>query len=226
MQEVSYPSRDQEGGQPAEWEAILAEVTCPPDSKMLLFTPKIMELVMNQYGERYARYLADSAGDSAERAEQLRRVKELARRKLSGRQRDCFLLYAIAGKEPLEIALELGIAPASARRNIDRAVERIAAALDFTPGVQFPAARDQALRSVVLPLDTADERAAFVSFINDHVIHHVAYTAQGDCREVLVVWSPLPDVANEQQASAQARTALLHALDAVASGHKPRRTLH
>lgn len=197
---------------PRDWEAFLADVTVRASTEEVLFTPKVMELLVAKYGERYLQYLYDSSYASEERLAQIRRLQEVAARKLSGRQRDCFLLYVLAGKSFGEIGAELGVAPESVRRNVDRAIAVLKSVFDPDPHAPFPSERGQILRATVLPLDTEEERAAFNKFLNGHVIHHVAYATRQDAREALVVWSTAPEPTSANGARAQARTVILDAL--------------
>lgn len=217
----------EEERQSKEWEAVLADVTVEPRKSDVLFAPHIMELIMAEYGERYARYLADSSFDSAERLNQLRRIKEVAARKLSGRLRDCFLAFVIAGKSFRQISLDMGIAPESVRRSVDRAMKDLLPIFENRTGEFFPSERNQAWRSVILPLDTDPERAAFQKFINEHVIHHIGYACAPDAREALILWSPMPDIGRKQRDQASARTDFVDAmLRAEEEAVKKPETLH
>lgn len=202
----------EEERQSEEWEAVLADVTVEARRADILFSPSIMELLMAEYGERYANYLADSSYDSTERLAQLKRIKEVAARKLGGRLRDCFLSFVIAGKSIRQIALDLGIAPDSVRRNIERAMKELLPVFENRIGSLFPSDRWDLYRTVVLPLDTEEERKAFQRFINEHTVHHLSYSSARDAREVLLVWSPLPALTRQSAPKASARTDFVDAM--------------
>lgn len=178
----------EEHGQPPEWEALLEDVTIPRDRHQVPFDPSVMETVLATYSDGYRQLLLHSPTTQVERWAELERLRAIAKRKLTGKTREAFLLFLTGEHSFRGIARALGMSKDAVRRHVTKAGALVKQHIERPAARRFPAAGRGSLKTAILPLDTDPERRAFIRFINDNVPLHVSYGGSGEFREALVVY--------------------------------------
>ena len=170
------------------WESILAEVSSPPDSREVLFDPYVIETILTEYTQRYTEFLKNSTAMESERWAQIEKLKQIATRKLPGKQKECLLMLLVTGYSYRQIAKILGLSKDAVRRNIIRGAAKMKEHIIPAWQKSFPKRKNHHYHTVILPMDTAEEKVAFQNFINEHQVIHISYSGDSGFREALIIY--------------------------------------
>lgn len=175
--------------QPPEWEVQLEDITVKKDYREVLVDPSVLNRVIDSGNENPIGQLRDVFDDQWS-IERIMEVKRVVRRKMKGKRLNCMLLLLSTGNSFHQIAEKLRLSHDIVKRQILSGVKQLQEHFNEAPGGEFPSKQGKrpTVRSAVFALDTANEKRAFQQFVNDHVVTHLAYSAQEPFREALVVY--------------------------------------
>ena len=175
--------------QPDEWEEALKDVTVNADSRELSYDPALLAEIHQIHFQDAFDGPIDVFHDE-ECLRQIEQIRHVADRKLKGQQRQCVLLLLATGTSYKKIAKMLHISDDTVCRQIQAAVASLKEYFKENCWGEFPthAQTRPPVRAALFPLDTEEEKKAFLDFLNRHVVLHVAYSTQGRFREALVIY--------------------------------------
>lgn len=175
--------------QPPEWEKQLEDVTVKKDYHEVLMDPSVLNRVIETGNENPIGQLRDVFDDQWS-IEKIAEAKRVVRRKMRGKRRNCLLLLLSTGNNFRQIAEKLRLSHDTVKRHVQSGVKQLQEHFNEAPGGEFPSKQGKrpTVRSAVFSLDTAGEKQEFQQFLNDHVVTHLAYSAQEPFREALVVY--------------------------------------
>jgi hypothetical protein len=175
--------------QPPEWEKQLEDVTVKKDYREVVMDPSVLSRVLESGEENPIGQLRD-VFDDAWSIERIADAKRVIRRKMKGKRRDCMLLLLSSGNTFQQISEKLLVSTDTVKRYVEYGVRELKNHFGETPSGEFPSKQGKrpVVRSAVFSLDTAGEKQEFQQFVNDHVVTHLAYSAQDPFREALVVY--------------------------------------
>lgn len=175
--------------QPAEWEKKLEDVTVKKSNHEVLVDPSVLNSVLESSVENPIGRLRN-VFDDAWSLERIADAKRVVRRKMKGKRRDCMLLLLSTGDSFQQIAEKMCLTHQTVKRCVQQGVKQLQDHFAETNVGEFPSKQGKrpTVRTAVFSLDTAMEKQDFQQFLNDHVVTHLAYSAQEPFREALVVY--------------------------------------
>ncbi len=180
----------QEETQPPEWEALLNDVTYPPNFAEIAWDPQLLGEMFDRLGMET---LLDGPVDvyrDEECVRQIELTRKIADRKLQGLTRQVILLLLGTGASYQRMSELLHVSVDTIQRQVKQGVQQIRNVLKEKKMGEFPAGHGKrpTIRASLFPLDTKEERIQFVTFLNQHTVVHVAYNVDERFREVLAVY--------------------------------------
>lgn len=176
--------------QPPVWEEQLKDVTVESNYREIVMDPVVLNQIIELCQEDNPIGKVISVFDDEGLRKKITEAKSVVRRKMKGVRRNCMLLLLTTGDDYHAIACKMRISYDTARRHVLAGTNILKQHFSSQQSGEFPARQGTrpTVRTALFPLDTSGEKTEFQTFLNRHVVTHVAYSAQAPFREALVVY--------------------------------------
>ncbi len=185
--------------QPEEWEEFLKDVNIERDGREIPFDPLVLPILEERYHLPDFQAISDNDESCLLLDKDVDRIRRAIDRKLRGKTKACMLLSLLTGWSHVRIGTILGISKDTVRRHLDAAVKILKDFFRESSERSFPRFHRsrKVFRTALFPLDTNEERKTFQDFVNENVVVHLAYNADDDFREAMVVYMVPPKRGDE-----------------------------